>query len=437
MENQHTIRNAQTVSGPGLFTGQPATVTFRPAPDNHGVVFVRRDLNNVQIPALVRHVVRRPRRTTLRNGDATIETCEHCLSAVAALQIDNLIIEVEGPELPALDSSPQQYLDALNEAGIGAGHEPRKRLVVSEPIMISQDNTMIAAVPSDEPAMQIVYDLDYGADTAIGRQMHVFNFNNDDYATQIAPARTFVLESEAQALRDSGIGTHLTEEDVLVIGKDGPLGNNALRFPDEPVRHKIADLIGDLYLLGAPIQGRIIAYKSGHATNHALVRRLIKQYRGQTQHSLATKPRGVIDIRALIRMLPHRYPMLLVDRVIEIDDGRRAVGIKNVTINEPFFQGHYPGTPIMPGVLIVEAMAQLSGVLIGQKLEHTGKLAVLLSLDRVKLRKPVTPGDQLVMEAEAIRIRNRIAHMRCRGYIGEELAAEAEIKFMLVDDEQA
>lgn len=437
MEKQHTICNAHTVSGPGLFTGQPATVTFRPAPDNHGVVFVRRDLNNVQIPALVRHVVRRPRRTTLRNGEATIETCEHCLSAVAALQIDNLVIEVEGPELPALDSSPQQYLEALNEAGIQPGHEPRKRLVVSEPVVISQDNAMIAAVPSDEPAMQIIYDLDYGAGTTIGRQMHVFNFSNGDYATQIAPARTFVLESEVQALRDSGVGTHLTEEDVLVIGKDGPLGNNKMRFSDEPVRHKIADLIGDLYLLGAPIQGRIIAYKSGHATNHALVRRLIKQYRGQTQHGLATKPRGVIDIRALSRMLPHRYPMLLVDRVIEIDDGRRAVGIKNVTINEPFFQGHYPGTPIMPGVLVVEAMAQLSGVLIGQKLEHTGKLAVLLSLDRVKLRKPVTPGDQLVMEAEAIRIRNRIAHMRCRGYVAEELAAEAEVKFMLVDDEQA
>ena len=361
MENQHTILNTSTVSGPGLFTGKPATVTFRPAPDNHGIVFVRRDLDGVQIPALVRHVIRRPRRTTLRNGDATIETCEHCLSAIAALQIDNLIIEVDGPELPALDSSPKQYLDALNEAGIQTGDTPRRRLVISEPIVIRQDNAMIAAVPADETAMQIIYDLDYGADTAIGRQMQVFSFTNGDYATQIAPARTFVLESEAQALRDSGIGTHLTEEDVLVIGKDGPLGNNKLRFPDEPVRHKIADLIGDLYLLGAPIQGRIIAYKSGHATNHALVRRLIKQYRGQTQHSLATKPQGVLDIRALSRMLPHRYPMLLVDRVIEIDDGRRAVGVKNVTINEPFFQGHYPGTPIMPGVLIVEAMAAVVG----------------------------------------------------------------------------
>jgi len=434
MEVQHTISNTATVSGPGLFTGKPARVVFRPAPPNHGVVFVRQELGGVQIPALVRHVVKRARRTTLRVDDATVETCEHCLSAVAALGIDNLIIEIEGPELPGLDSSPKQYLEVLNEAGLQATDAPRRHVTVTEPIVIHQDGAMIAAVPSDEPSLQVIYDLDYGSDTAIGRQLKIFSFTNGDYATQIAPARTFVLEVEVQALRSSGIGTHLSEKEILVIGKDGPLGDNAFRFPDEPARHKIADLIGDLYLLGAPIHGKVIAYKSGHALNHALVRRLMKQQK--TPRNLAAKSRDMLDIRALSRILPHRYPMLLVDRVIEIDGDRRAVGIKNVTINEPFFQGHYPGTPIMPGVLIVEAMAQLSGVLVGQTLEHTGKLAVLLSLDRVKLRKPVTPGDQLVMEAQTVRIRSRIAHLRCRAYVGDDLAAEAEIKFMLVDDEQ-
>ncbi len=436
IEQQHTIDSTVTVEGPGLFSGHPGKAVFHPAPANHGIVFVCPEHGGVEIPALVRHVVKRTRRTTLRVGDAVIETCEHCLSAVAALGIDNLLIEVEGPELPGLDTSPKQYLEALTQAGLRANDAPRQRVVITQPVVVRQDDAMLVALPSDQPALEITYDLDYGPRTVVGRQHRTFSMSNGDYASQIAPARTFVLEAEVQALRAGGIGTHLTEEDVLVIGEQGPLGGNKMRFSDEPVRHKIADLIGDLYLLGAPIQGRIIAYKSGHSLNHALVRRLIEMQRHQRRSRLAVKPKNLLDIRKLSRILPHRYPMLLVDRVIEIDPDKRVVGIKNVTINEPFFQGHYPGAPIMPGVLIVEAMAQLSGVLVGQTLEHTGKLAVLLSLDRVKLRRPVTPGDQLVMEAQAVRVRSRIAHLRCRAYVADDLAAEAEVKFMLVDDEQ-
>ena len=435
MEQQHTISESTTVSGFGLFTGKPATVRFQPAPANHGVVFVRQDMGGAEIPALINHVVKRARRTTLRRGQATVDTCEHCLSAVAGLQIDNLIVEIDGPELPALDSSSQPYLEALTQAKVQPVDAQRRRLEITEPVVVRHDDAMVAAVPSDEPAMQVLFELDYGQGTHIGRQFRVFSFNNGDYAQQIAPARTFVLDTEIEALRSSGMGLHLTEEDVLVIGAEGPLGKNAFRFPDEPVRHKIVDLIGDLYLLGAPIQGRIIAHKSGHALNHAMVRKLIQQHQHQLRRDMVLH-RNILDVRRLSRILPHRYPMLLVDRVIEVDTDRRAVGIKNVTINEPFFQGHYPGTPIMPGVLVVEAMAQLSGVLIGQKLEHTGKLAVLLSLDRVKLRRPVTPGDQLILEAESVRVRRRIAHMRCRAYVAEELVAEAEVKFMLVDDDQ-
>ena len=195
------------------------------------------------------------------------------------------------------------------------------------------------------------------------------------------------------------------------------------------------DLIGDLALVGAPIQGRIVAYRSGHSLNHRLARRLYSRYRAQRHNALLTSD-GMIDIRRIQRTLPHRYPMLLVDRVLEMDGDQRCVGVKNVTINEPFFGGHYPGTPIMPGVLIVEAMAQLSGVLLSRKLEHTGKLAVLLSMDKVKLRKPVTPGDQLVIEAVAVRVRSRTGHTRCQAFVGQDLAAEAEIKFMLVDADQ-
>jgi UDP-3-O-[3-hydroxymyristoyl] N-acetylglucosamine deacetylase/3-hydroxyacyl-[acyl-carrier-protein] dehydratase len=435
MDLQQTIRQSTTLEGRGLFHGEYATLTFKPAPVNHGVVFVRTDAGGVAIPARVDHVVKRARRTTLKSGEVSIDTCEHCLSALAGLGIDNIRIEVDGPEIPALDGSAKPFYDALEQAGIEQTDHPRHRLVIREPVMVRQQDAVACAMPSDEPAPQLVYELDYGCDGPLHRQLQVFDFANGDYGTQIAPSRTFVLEEEARKLRNHGIGTHLEPEDVLVIGEQGPVGDNELRFDDEPVRHKMLDLIGDLYLLGTPFQGRITAYKSGHALNHKLVRELVKQQRAEHFQHLALH-RNVMDIRKLFRMMPHRYPMLLVDRVVDLDGDRRAVGVKNVTINEPFFQGHYPGTPIMPGVLVVEAMAQLSGVLIGQSLQHTGKLPVLLSLDRVKLRKPVTPGDQLILEAESVKVRSRIAHMRCRAYVADEPAAEAEVRFMLVDDDQ-
>ncbi len=435
MELQHTIAKPVTLTGKGLFSGIDVTMTLRPAAENHGIVFVRTDLHDAQIPALVSNVVKRDRRTTIRKGDASVDTTEHCMSAVAGLNIDNLIIELNAVEVPALDGSAKPFLEALESAGIVEQEAERRRVRITEPIVVRQGDAMAMAMPSDEPGMQVVYDLDYAKVQAVGRQLRAFDLRNGDYAHEIAPARTFCLEHEARAMKAAGIGAHLSEDEVLVIGTAGPLGSNRFRYPDEPVRHKIVDLIGDLYLLGAPIQGRIIAFKSGHSLNHALVRGIIKQMAGGIRQDLATS-QTVFDIRKLSRMLPHRYPMQLVDRVVLIEGDHRAVGIKNVTINEPFFQGHYPGTPIMPGVLVVEAMAQLSGVLIGQSLEHTGKLAVLLSLDRVKLRKPVTPGDQLILEAEAIRVRSRIAHMKCKAYVGKDLAAEAEVKFMLVDDEQ-
>ena len=436
MEHQHTIANPQTLQGRGLFHGSEVELTFHPAPENHGIVFRRKDLKGQTIPATVDHVVKRTRRTTLKLGEAVADTCEHCLSAVAAMKIDNLVIELTGPEVPAMDGSSQAFLAALDNAGREALDAPRRRLKVTTPVVIRQDDAMIAAMPTAETDMQVVYELDYTASSpVIGRQLRTFDLSNGNYAEEIAPSRTFSLEAEAEAARKAGLFPHLTVDTALVIGKDGPLGKNRLRFEDEPVRHKVLDLIGDLYLLGAPIQGRIIAYKSGHPMNHRLVRELVKQYQSQHLRDLAHH-HNVLDVRKLFRMMPHRYPMLLVDRVVEIQGDQRAVGVKNVTINEPFFQGHYPNTPMMPGVLVVEAMAQLSGVLIGQSLEQVGKLPILLSLDKVKLRKPVTPGDQLMLVAEAVKIRSRIAHMHCRAYVAEELAAEAQVKFMLVDDDQ-
>jgi len=429
METQRTIADSVTLSGRGLFGSAEATLTFKPAQDDHGIVFVRRDLDGARVPALVRYVVDSPRRTTLERGRARVETCEHCLSALAGLGIDNAIVEVNAPELPLMDGSAQPFLEALNKAGIRRGAQPRRLIEIREPLMVEKDGAVVAVMPRRDPGLEVVYSLEYEA-PAIGHQVRSIRITEASYAREIAPARTYATEAEAQALRKQGFGKHLTAEQMLVIGEKGPLGGNRFRFEDEPVRHKILDLVGDISLVGAPVQGRIIASRSGHTQNHELSRRIVEQSRhNASQHRL-------LDTRKLTRILPHRYPMLLVDRVMEVDGDRFARGIKNVTVNEPFFQGHYPGTPIMPGVLIVEAMAQLAGVLIGQNLEHTGKLPILLSLDRVKLRRPVTPGDQLVLEAESVRVRRRIAHLRCQAHLGGDVAAEAEIKFMLVDEEE-
>lgn len=435
MEPQRTIARPAALSDYGLFGGEPVNLTFRPAGENHGVVFVRTDLAGAQIPALIQHVLKQPRRTSLQHGDAVVETCEHCLSALAALRIDNVLVELDAPELPGLDGSAKPFLEALQSAGVQEHQVPRQVLPVLEPVVVNEGGATLAALPCEDETMQVVFELDYGPDRPLLHQVKTFDTSDGNFASQIAPARTFLLETEANALQQAGIGTHLTTSDVLVIGDNGPMGDNAFRFDNELVCHKILDLIGDLYLIGSPIRGRIVASRSSHALNHRLVRALRQQHESHQRRELATR-HAAMDIRKLKRMMPHRYPMLLVDRVLEVKGNTWIRGIKNVTINEPFFEGHYPSTPIMPGVLIVEAMAQLSGVLIGQAMEHTGKLPVMMSLDRVRLRRPVIPGDQLIMEAEAVRVKSRMAHMRCRSYVADELAAEAEVKFMLVDDEQ-
>ena len=434
-DGQRTIAKPVSLSGRGLFGGTAVTMTFEPAPVDYGVVFARSDLGGVEVAAIVDNVVQQPRRTTLRSGKAVVETCEHCLGALAGLKIDNVKVTLDSPELPAGDGSARPFIDVLNEAGINAdASAPRHRFKVTEPVMVRDGDATLAAMPCDEPAMFVTFDLDFGQGSPISRQVQTYDSANGDFASKLASARTFCLEQEAIALQEAGYCKHLTEKDALVIGPNGPI-SNAYRFQDEPVRHKIVDLVGDLYLLGVPIEGQIFARKSNHALNHKLVRALIEQHRSSTRQYLANNA-SAVDIRSLMRILPHRYPMLLVDRVLEIEQDKRIMGIKNVSVNEPYFQGHYPTAPIMPGVLVVEAMAQLSGVLIGQSLEHMGKLGVLMSLDRVKLRKPVTPGDQLVIEARTIRIRSRIAHMSCIAYVGNEIAAEAQVKYLLVDNEQ-
>jgi UDP-3-O-[3-hydroxymyristoyl] N-acetylglucosamine deacetylase/3-hydroxyacyl-[acyl-carrier-protein] dehydratase len=430
---QKTISAPVSISGRGLFTGVETTLTFKPAPVGHGVVFVRTDLSRpVRIPALVQHVTKRSRRTALKSGADAVETVEHCMSAVAGLGIDNLEIEVTGAEVPGVDGSCLPFVQALLSAGIVEQPAERQYLTITAPLEVRDGSATLIASPPTGDEFQIIYDLDYGDIEPIRQQLFAYQLNGQ-FQREIAPARTFVTRVEAEMLRSRGLGVHLQAGDVLVLDTTGPIGTD-YRFPNECVRHKVLDLIGDLYLLGCPIRGKIVAYKSGHSLNHAMVRKLTQMLHAQRRAKLAVGE-PVMDVRRILRLMPHRYPMLLVDRVIEMDGDRRAVGVKNVTMNEPFFEGHYPGMPVMPGVLIVEALAQLSGLLLSRKLEHTGKIPMLLSLDKVKLRRPVVPGDQLILESENIRVKARTGHVKCRAYVGDQVAAEAEIKFMLVDSE--
>jgi UDP-3-O-[3-hydroxymyristoyl] N-acetylglucosamine deacetylase/3-hydroxyacyl-[acyl-carrier-protein] dehydratase len=434
LKPQKTIKNDAKISGKGLFMGKDAKVVFKPAELDTGIVFIRTDIDEtVRISAVAPNISKQDRRTTIQKGSITIDTVEHCLAAISALEIDNLIVEVAGPEMPAPDCSSAEYFKVLQKAQLVEQQGPRKELVIRQSISITSDDASIYALPYPDDALNITYDLDYTGHTGINRQLFSCRFTPEGFEKNLAPARTFLLEAEAKMFQAKGIGKHLSPKDLLVINSDGPI-KNSYRFPNECARHKIVDLIGDIALIGRALKGRIVAYKSGHDLNQRLAEKLYKMA-VQEDRIQQFGTDAILDIRRIQKILPHRYPFLLVDKVTEVESDVKITGIKNVTFNEQFFQGHFPGTPIMPGVLIIEAMAQISGLLFTQKLEHTGKLALLLSMDNVKLRKTVVPGDQLILTAEVVRIRKRTAQCQCKAMVGDSIAAEAQIRFMLVDDE--
>ena len=429
---QRTIERETSISGVGLFNGQPVEIVFRPAEPYTGARFVRTDLpGEPSVAVSPETLCERYRTTALRQNGVEIAFVEHALAALAGLGIDNIEMRLNGEELPVLDGSAKIYCEHLREAGIREFAEPANHFVVREPFAITDGNASIVALPN-ETGFAVSYTLDYEGQF-VGTQSLTMALTEDTFVEQLAPARTYCLEPEIEHFIAMGLGKGATEDNVVVVPVDGKI-KTKLRFQDEPVRHKIVDLIGDMYVAGVWFNARIVAVKSGHASNAKFVRKTVDVIREHRLRGIALSE-PLLDVRGIQKLLPHRYPFLLVDRIIAIEDDKRIVGIKNVTINEPFFQGHWPEQPVMPGVLHIEALAQIAGVLLLRRIEYSGKLTLLVALDKVKLRKPVVPGDQVRLEAEIERATGTRAQVSAKATVDGKVVASAVLRFMLADAE--
>jgi len=465
LTKQRTIAKEVSISGIGLHTGNMSNMRFLPAPEDYGIRFKRVDIpGSPEIPADIDHVIDISRGTTIAVGDAEVKTTEHVLAAIMGAEIDNLIVELDANEPPVVDGSAKPFIDLLISSGFTEQNAPKDYLVIENTVHYrAPDGTVdIVAFPHDD--FRVTVMIDY-RNPALGSQ-YTSMFSMDEFAAEFAPSRTFCFLHEVESLYEQGliqggnfknalviVDRELSEsqlgglmdklgiEENVVLGQNGILNNTQLRYTNEPARHKLLDLIGDMALIGAPIKGHIMAARPGHKHNIEFVkilRNLYKQNKLKMKYQAKSQSGVIFDINAIKKMLPHRYPFLLVDKVVDIDLGKRIVGVKNVTINEPFFPGHFPQKPVMPGVLIIEAMAQTGGLLILNFFDsYEGKLAYFTSIDKAKFRKQVIPGDQLFFDVEVTDRKRNIFKLKARAYknsINGELAAEAELMCAIVDE---
>ncbi len=434
MERQKTIARDASFSGIGLHTGNLTTITFKPAPANSGITFYRVDLpDRPAVKADIDNVVDVTYGTTIAVNGVKVHTVEHVLAAIAGLGLDNLDIEVDANETPVGDGSSVPFMSTLQRAGMVEQEAEKQFIRIKQPVYYRNEDVALSVLPSDELRVTMTIAFDH---VAIGTQYASFVITPETFIKDIAPARTFGFLRDAKMLQEQGLIRGVSLENAVAIGDESIL-NEDLRFPDEFVRHKILDLIGDMFLLGRPIKGHVIGVKSGHASHVKFsqeVKKSLLNGRSKRNGVSLSKLPTAIDVNMIMKVLPHRFPFLLVDRIVSYVPLERVVGIKNVTVNEPYFQGHWPSMPVMPGVLIIESMAQASSVLMFHNTESAPtKVAIFLGIDRAKFRRAVVPGDQLLLEAEMVHMRKNACKVHARARVDDAIVCEAEMLFGLVD----
>ncbi|UCG53306.1 MAG: bifunctional UDP-3-O-[3-hydroxymyristoyl] N-acetylglucosamine deacetylase/3-hydroxyacyl-ACP dehydratase [Candidatus Latescibacterota bacterium] len=435
VRQQRTIAEAFTLAGRGLHTGKAVELTFKPAAPDTGIRFVRTDLERpVEIPANVGRVSKRSapsRNTSLTQGNTVIHTVEHLLAACYGLRIDNLRIEISADEPPEPeDGNYQFFVKPFNKVGMVSQGSPCDVLEIDTPVTYRNGDVEIVALPSE--TFRVSFTIQY-ANKHIGTQYASFEVTPEVFEKEISPARTFILAEDVEKLRETGMIKGGSLNNAIVFGENGLVNKEPMRFADECVRHKVLDLLGDLALLGVPLKGHVHAVKSGHMSNIRFVNELWR-FKENKMRDRASLEAGQWDINLIQQIMPHRYPFLLVDKILELEDRKRVVGIKNVTINEPFFAGHFPGHAIMPAVLIIEAMAQAGGVMLLNTVDNPKNYLVYFTrIDKARFRKPVLPGDQLRFELEMVALKMRVCKMQGYAYVGDDLVAEAELLANIVE----
>src|SRR3989440_12114785 len=434
-ELQHSLAKSAGFSGTSLHTGEKVTLKLQPAPVDHGIKFKRKDLaDEPTIDANIANLKTVERATTIGEGAVRVHTVEHVLSALSAMGIDNAVVEMDANEPPIGDGSAAPYVEVINKAGTLAQDASRRFFDVRDPIHIESKNGSLVVLLPD--AKFRISCTQAGPNNRF-TQFYSAEITSSVFEREIAPARTFVYYEEVQPLMDKDLIKGGSLENAIVVRGEAVLSKEPLRFADEFVRHKILDIIGDLALVGRRIRGHVVAVKPGHASNSELARLITRE---QTRRSALAVSRAVpsgdggLDTDQVMQILPHRFPFLMVDRIISFETETKCVGVKSVTINEPFFQGHFPGHPVMPGVMQVEAMAQVASILLFKLAKTTSRIGYFMSADEVKFRKPVLPGDTIFIHAELTKSRGeRLAKAKCHCVVNDAIVSEAELMFTFLD----